>query len=130
MGGIKQNPRLHNFMNGDTPRTNAQLLSSDCACNCGHYFSLRESGEDIAHGNDDVVVLADFARELERDARKYKDELARVIDRETELNIQARRLRAVGASLRDALAFECCKIGDVPREIDEWNSLISDLPNT
>jgi hypothetical protein len=140
MGGIKQNPRLRNFMNDDTPRTNAQLLSSDCAYNCGHYFSLRaqkwvngkcvESRENVAHGNDDVVVLADFARELERDARKYKDELARVIDRETELNIQARRLRAVGASLRDALAFECCKIGDVPREIDEWNSLISDLPNT
>jgi hypothetical protein len=84
MGGIKQNLRLRNFMNGDTPRTNAQLLSSDCAYNCGHYFSLRraqkwvngkcvESRENVAHGNDGVVVLADFAFKLERENIRLRE---------------------------------------------------------
>jgi hypothetical protein len=91
MGGIKQNPRLHNFMNDDTPRTNAQLLSSDCAYNCGHHFSLRraqkwvngkcvESRENVAHGNDDVVVLADFARELERENAYLRSRLKKARD--------------------------------------------------
>jgi hypothetical protein len=78
-------------MNDDTPRTNAQLLSSDCAYNCGHHFSLRraqkwvngkcvESRENVAHGNDDVVVLADFARELERENAYLRSRLKKARD--------------------------------------------------
>ena len=39
------------------------------------------------------------------------------------------QIRIAGKALRDALAFECHKIGDVPREIDEWDALVSALPN-
>jgi hypothetical protein len=70
-----------------TPRTDAALLSSDCACNCGHTFKLLVeekhdqgkcvyTGPDIANGNDGVVVLADFARTLERELAAAKAELA------------------------------------------------------
>jgi len=39
------------------------------------------------------------------------------------------KLRECGKALRDALAFECHKIGDAPREIDAWDALVSPLPN-
>ena len=53
----------------------------------------------------------------------HMTELARELERENA------RLREAGKSLRNALAFECHKIGDVPREIDEWDALVSALPN-
>jgi hypothetical protein len=39
------------------------------------------------------------------------------------------RLREAGKALRDALAFECRKLGDFPSEIDAWDALVSALPN-
>ena len=70
-----------------TPRTDSALLSSDCACNCGHTFKLISeekydqgkcvyTGPDIANGNDGVVVLADFARTLETELAEAKAEAA------------------------------------------------------
>ena len=38
-------------------------------------------------------------------------------------------LLQAGKALRDALAFECHKLGDCPREIDEWDALVPALPN-
>ena len=46
-----------------------------------------------------------------------------------ELWAEKERLLVAGKALRDALAFECHKIGDVPREIDEWDALVSSLSN-
>ena len=75
----------------DTPRTEKELLSSDCTFNCGHSFRhLRDSsGPDIANGNEGVVVLADFARQLERelDAVKsaFEENQEQWITRENEL---------------------------------------------
>lgn len=39
------------------------------------------------------------------------------------------QIRIAGKALRNALAFECKLLGDVPREIDEWDALVSSLPN-
>jgi hypothetical protein len=82
-------------MSTPTPRTDAALLSSDCAYNCGHSFKLLilekydrgqcvYTGPDIAHGNDGVVVLAEFARALER-----------------ELTAERARLRGLAAAQRE-----------------------------
>lgn len=106
-----------------TPRTDAALLSSDCAYNCGHTFKLLSeekydqgkcvyTGPDIANGNDNVVVLADFARELETELARLRAELAtcknaaeslvygqraendRLIDENVELTARAERAEA------------------------------------
>jgi hypothetical protein len=72
-----------------TPRTDAALLNSDCACNCGHNFKLLilekydqgkcvYTGPDFAHGNDGVVVLADFARTLEHELTLLRAEVERL----------------------------------------------------
>jgi hypothetical protein len=53
--------------------------------------------------DDYEIMLASRVRELERE------------------NAQ---LRECGKALRDALAFECHKLGDCPREIDEWDALM------
>ena len=68
-----------------TPRTDAALLSSDCAWNCGHTFKLLIeekydqgkcvcTGPDIAWGNAGVVVLANFARQLETELTAARSE--------------------------------------------------------
>ena len=72
-----------------TPRTDAALLSSDCAWNCGHTFKLLIeekydqgkcvcTGPDIEWGNAGVVVLADFARTLETELAAAKAECERL----------------------------------------------------
>jgi len=77
-----------------------------------------------------IFVHAVFARELERenthllvlatnaefDRSKLERELA-------ESKAENARLRESGKALRDALAFECHKLGDCPREIDAWDAL-------
>ncbi len=74
---------LFNSMN--TPETEAALLVSSCTWGCGHdYAMLADSthSKDIAHGNEGVVVLAEFARKLERErneARKLLIELQKII---------------------------------------------------
>lgn len=90
-----------------TPRTDAALLSSDCACNCGHTFKLLSeekydqgkcvyTGPDIANGNDNVVVLADFARTLE-----------------TELAAEREKVRVMREQLENASAyFAIRELGD------------------
>ena len=73
--------------------------------------------------------MRDYARELEhildgeRIARQYAIDKGCDLQRHNFLLIQA------GKALRDALFFECHKIGDVPRKIDEWDALVSALPN-
>jgi hypothetical protein len=70
-----------------TPRTDAALLTSDCAYNCGHTFKLLieekydqgkcvSTGPDIAWGNAGVVVLADFARQLETELARLRAEVS------------------------------------------------------
>ena len=72
-----------------TPRTDAALLSSDCAWNCGHTFKLLIeekydqgkcvcTGPDIEWGNAGVVVLADFARTLETELAAAQAECERL----------------------------------------------------
>ena len=56
-------------------------------------------------------------------ARQY------AIDKGVELQRHNFLLMQSGKALRDALAFECHKIGDVPREVYEWDALVSALPN-
>ena len=88
-----------------TPRTDAALLSSDCACNCGHTFKLLIeekydqgkcvcTGPDIAHGNDGVVVLADFARTLETELAAAKEEAAHYMSVAQKATDDLARLRA------------------------------------
>ena len=73
--------------------------------------------------------MRDYARELEhfldgeRIARQY------AIDKGCEIQRHNFLLMQAGKALRDALAFGCHKIGDVPREIDAWDALVSSLPN-
>jgi len=105
-----------------------------------------------ARGQFQDVVSADFARELEREnahllvlatnaefnRSKMERENAR-LQMELDASCNAEELRQVraentklrecGNALRDALAFEGVKIGDLPREIKEWDALVSDLPN-
>ena len=59
----------------------------------------------------------------ERIARQY------AIDKGVELQRHNFLLLQAGKALRDALAFECHKLGDCPREIDEWDALVSALSN-
>jgi hypothetical protein len=77
----------------DTPRTDSELLLSDCTWGCGHSFSyIRDliynesgkcvgSGEEFLHGNEGVVVPADFARDLERENARLRIALADAIRR-------------------------------------------------
>ena len=73
-------------MSTQTPRTERELLSSDCAYNCGHSFNYLRCdkyengkcisvGPEVAHGNDGIVVLADFARQLEKENARLRDAL-------------------------------------------------------
>jgi len=69
--------------------------------------------------------LADLKSDTESEskwAREYFDKWSNSV-RENTLILKA------GKALRDALAFECHKLGDCPREIDEWDALVSALPN-
>ena len=88
-----------------TPRTDSALLSSDCACNCGHTFKLISeekydqgkcvyTGPDIANGNDGVVVLADFARTLETELAAAKAEAAHYMSVAQKATDDLARLRA------------------------------------
>jgi|APGre2960657404_1045060.scaffolds.fasta_scaffold96495_2 hypothetical protein len=52
-------------MKTETPQTDSELLNSDCTYNCGHSFMLMSTGQEVAFGNEGVVVLAKFARRLE-----------------------------------------------------------------
>jgi hypothetical protein len=61
--------------------------------------------------------------EGEKIARQY------AIDKGVELQRHNFLLMQAGNALRDALAFEGVKIGDLPREIKEWEALVSALPN-
>jgi hypothetical protein len=62
-------------MKTETPRTDSELLSSDCTYNCGHSFMLMSTGQEVAFGNDGVVVLAEFARRLERENIQLRESL-------------------------------------------------------
>jgi hypothetical protein len=91
-----------------------------------HYQICRENPDDAAiHMGELEEKLAKSNRFLEGEkiARRY------AVDKGAELERENARLRGAGKALRDALAFECHKIGDVPREIDEWDALVSALPN-
>ena len=139
----------------DTPRTDGMT---------GYFIdgSGIKKGDAIYIDPKGPFVLADFARELERenthllvlatnaefDRSKLERELIRMeancdhlqvivdnngypsgvdyakIERElAELKAENARLREAGKALRDALAFECKKLGDCPREIDEWDAV-------
>ena len=86
----------------DTPRTDGMT---------GYFIdgSGIKKGDAIYIDPKGPFVLADFARELERELAEAKAENA--------------RLRDAGKALRDALAFECHKLGDCPREIDAWDAV-------
>ena len=68
-------------------------------------------------------------KELIPHADEPKERPEQITDEVIRLRRENARLRGAGKALRDALAFECHKIGDVPREIDEWDALVSALPN-
>lgn len=57
-----------------TPETDAALLNSDCTYNCGHGFY--KDAKQVAWGNEGIVVLADFARKLERERDEAREDLA------------------------------------------------------
>ena len=89
----------------DTPKTDSNLfIIQNDSYECSAWM---ESTGAASAGPDAQYVPADFARELERENAK---------------------LRECGKALRDALAFECHKIGGCSREIDAWDGLVS-LPN-
>jgi hypothetical protein len=107
-----------------TQRTDAALLSSDCACNCGHTFKLLveekhdqgkcvHTGPDIANGNDGVVVLADFARTLERELAAARSE--------RDLNIT----RVASILWSGAIDKQTC--GDVQKWADDYTAELARL---
>ena len=90
---------------------------------------------DIGNGADDIYpylhirALSEKVMELDRQALSYANQAATAITRADRVESCNRRLRDAGKALRDALAYECHKIGDCPREIDEWDALVSAMPN-
>jgi len=76
-----------------------------------------------------IRVLAEKVIELDGQSLSYANQAALAITRSDRMESDLRRLRDAGKALRDALAFECHKLGDCPREIDEWDALVSALPN-
>jgi len=90
-------------------------------------------------------VPAEFARELEREnarlqmeldascnaeeLRQYRHANQFLITNQGAYERERDDLVKAGNALRDALAFEGVKIGDLPREIKEWDALVSPLPN-
>lgn len=65
-------------------------------------------------------TLRDHAQQMERDAREYKDELARVLARETELNIQSRR----DAERADANAAEVGRLREALLKIERHGPIM------
>ena len=97
----------------DTPRTDVEIVKS-------------------CHENDGAFLAEDmmfFARELEREIATLETRHYAVMLHTQDVIDANAKLRECGKALRDALAFECDKLGDVPREIDEWDALVSSLPN-
>lgn len=66
---------------------------------------------------------------IDAHALSYANQAAVATTRADRVDSEIRRLKDAGQALRDALAFECLKIGDCPREIDAWDALVSALPN-
>ena len=66
---------------------------------------------------------------IDAHALSYANQAAVATTRADRVDSESRRLKDAGQALREALAFEFHKIGDVPREIDEWDTLVSALPN-
>lgn len=95
---IEQDRREHVARCADTPNAGSLTVSYTPRTD---KVTFLECGEDMF-----VVVQADFARELERENAA---------------------LREAGEALRNALAFECQKLGDRPREIEAWDALTSQL---
>lgn len=86
--------------------------------------------------NHTYSVSPDFARELERELNdqvvcngKGAEREAALLGKVEMLEREIAGLRGCGSALRDALAFEGVKIGDLFREIKEWDALMSTLPN-
>jgi len=97
-----------------TPRTDKKLES------CADFDYRKEAHE-----------LASFARELELENARLEhflagEKIARqyAIDKVVKLQRHNFLLMQSGKALRHALAFECKKLGYVPREIEEWDALV------
>ena len=91
------------------------------------YYHIRALAEEVERLRTEkaekrIVELEHFL-DGERIARQH------AIDKGVELQRHNFLLMQSGKALRDALVFECKKLGDVPREIDEWDALVSSLPN-
>ena len=85
-----------------------------------------------AHGRYSIKRGRKYLHELERELNeqvlcngKGAEREADLLGKVERLEREIARLREAGKALRDALAFECHKLGDCPREIDEWDALVS-----
>ena len=116
-----------------TPRTDAALLSSDCACNCGHTFKLLSeekydqgkcvyTGPDIANGNDNVVVLADFARELETELAAAQQEAAHYMSVAQKATDELARLRADNVAAHQMACAAGLERDQLRAEVKRWQA--------
>jgi len=87
--------------------------------------------DDRIHEQHMCLALWDELRNLRRENARLNEERNnwRISSVARELDAENTKLRECGNALRDALAFEGVKIGDLPREIKEWDTLVSALPN-
>ena len=68
-------------MSKPTPETDAALLYSDCMWGCGHEFRLISDPEKfVVVGNEGIVVLAEFARQLESQRDEARAQLAAALE--------------------------------------------------
>jgi hypothetical protein len=116
-----------------TPRTEKAKFSGIHAHPYEEYVDA-DFARELERENTHLLVLAtnaEFDRsKLERELAAAKAENARlkIYNRQAEdaaeqLKSENTQLRDAGKALRDALAFECHKLGDCPREIDAWDAL-------
>lgn len=139
---IEQDRRAHVARCADTPKAGCGTVSdtprTDAAAG---YIGWDSSFQKSDIPNTGTVVEIDFAKGLERDnarlekqASSYAAQTCLAITRADEAEFQRKKverenaaLREAGKALRNALAFECQKLGDRPREIDAWDVLTKQL---
>lgn len=117
-------------------------MSSELVKNLSEYSCGELSCDDCnGHRSAAAMRIVELEREIARlqmeldascnaeELRQYRHANQFLIANQGAYESQRDNLVKAGNALRDALAFECHKLGDCPREIDAWNALVSDLPN-
>lgn len=91
----------------ETPKADEVLMNSTVEAVSGDWLHV-------------LTAMIKQARQMERDAREYKDELARAQARETETNIQARR----DAERADANAAEAGRLREALLKIERHGPIM------